>query len=179
MRVRTRTKKRKGKEHDMRYFCFWPWWYEIPLLLKKRWMNQHMYLLCCFLLGHMYPRHLVSSLGKKKELSILKGFAGSAPSEVRESWAFSSGLPCHKRRRSTYIEIISSGGTVLLPLSTNVSSISERRLFDFWAGAPSISERRPFAFWTTRGSADAAPFDKAARVFWKAEKASPNFALVG
>ena len=64
-----------------------------------------------FLLGHMYSRHLVSSLGKKKELSILKGFAGSAPSEVRESWAFSSGLPCHKRRRSTYIEIISSGGT--------------------------------------------------------------------
>jgi len=55
--------------------------------------------------------------------------------------------------------------------NSGASSISEH--------ASSISERRPFAFWTTRGSADAAPFDKAARVFWKAEKASPNFALVG
>ena len=106
-------------------------------------MNQHMYLLCCFLLGHLYSRHLVSSLRKKKKMSISKGFAAS---EVRKSWAFSLGLPCHKRRRSTYIEIISSGGTVLLPLSTNIL-IPQIQLFEivaplrFLNDAPSISER--------------------------------------
>ena len=190
MRVITRTKERTGKEHDMRYFCFRPWWYEIPLLLKKRRMKQHMYLLWLsphasidrFLLPYLYSRFLVSSLGEKK-LSISKGVAGRAPSEVRKSWTFSSGLPCHKRRRSTYIEIISSGGTVLLPLSTNVSSISEQtalrflngRPFDFCTGAPSLSERHV----VVRMRLCQSSFDKVARVFWKAEKASPNFALVG
>ena len=182
MRVITRTKERTGKEHDMRYFCFRPWWYEIPLLLKKRRMKQHMYLLWLsphasidrFLLPYLYSRFLVSSLGEKK-LSISKGVAGRAPSEVRKSWTFSSGLPCHKRRRSTYIEIISSGGIVLLPVSTNVSSISERTPLRFLHDAPSISERHV----VVRTRLCLSSFDKVARVFWKAEKASPNFALVG
>lgn len=42
-------------------------------------------------------------------LSISRGFVGNALSEVRKSWAFFffAGLPCHERRRSTYIGISS------------------------------------------------------------------------
>ena len=129
MRVRTRTKKRTGKEHDMRYFCFWPWWYEIPLLLKKRWMNQHMlpstvssWVICT-------PGIWYHLWGRRKNGVFRKALLGVRLQRWERVGHFLQFYLAKKKWRSTYIgNSRASGDTVLLPLSTNIL-IPQIRLF--------------------------------------------------
>ena len=147
---------------DMRYLCFWRSGERISTLQSaiSSWV------ICT-------PGIWYHLWGRRKNWVFRKALLGVRPQRWERVGHGSSGLPCHKRRRSTYIEIISSGGTVFLPLSTNVlipqirlfeivaplrflnnaPSISEQAPLRFLNDAPLLSERVPFDLWTTRSSA--------------------------
>lgn len=74
LQVRTRTKKRTGRKHDMGYSCFRPWWYEI--------------LLFCY---GLFAEVLLG--GKKAE--YFERFCWEYPLRCEERLSIFAGLPGH------------------------------------------------------------------------------------
>lgn len=158
---------------DMRYLCFWrsgEWISTCICGAVSSWV------ICT-------PGIWYHLWGRRKNGVFRKALLGVHPQRWERVGHFLQ-FCFAKKWRSTYIgNSIASGGTVLLPLSTNVL-IPQIRLFEivttlrslnlplrFLSSRPFDFWTMPFVFWTTRSSADAALseiFWQVARVFCKA-----------